>query len=129
MNPASIPAASPAPDLWITLLKSIAMLSLVLGVLLGVLYLIRRFYGQYAGASDRGLIRMVATLHVAPKERIVLLDVLGEKILIGVTPQRITHLATISNGQEIDLPSGGERQRFFSNLFNTAVGKQWRSNG
>ena len=129
MNPASIPAASPAPDLWITLLKSIAMLSLVLGVLLGVLYLIRRFYGQYAGASDRGLIRMVATLHVAPKERIVLLDVLGEKILIGVTPQEITHLATISNGQEIDLSQGEVKQKFFSNLLKTAVGKHLRHSG
>ncbi len=128
MNPEYIPAATPAPDLWITLLKSVAMLSLVLGVLLAVLYLIRRFYGRYSGASDRGLIRMVATHHVAPKERIVLLDVLGEKILIGVTPQQINHLATISNGQEINIPQGEEKPKFFSSLLNNALGKQLRHN-
>ena len=128
MNPVYMPAATLAPDLWITLLKSVAMLSLVLGVLLAVLYLIRRFYGRYSGASDRGLIRMVATHHVAPKERIVLLDVLGEKILIGVTPQQINYLATISNGQEINIPQGEEKPKFFSNLLNNAIGKQLRKN-
>ena len=127
MNSTSIPEAVPTPDMWIILLKSVAMLSLVLGVLLAVLYLVRRFYGQYSGASDLGLIRMVATHYVAPKERIVLLDVLGEKILIGVTPQQISHLATISNGQEINIPQGAAKPKFFSNLFNTALGKQLRS--
>ena len=128
MNTASLSATTPTPDMWIILLKSAAMLSLVLGVLLAVLYLMRRFYGQYSGVSDRGLIKMVATHHVAPKERIVLLDVLGEKILIGVTPQQISHLATISNGQEINITQEAERPKFFSTLLHSALGKQMRNN-
>ena len=104
------------------------MLSLVLGILLAVLYLVRRFYGQYSGVSDRGLIRLVATHHLAPKERIVLLDVLGEKILIGVTSQQITHLATISDGQQIDIPKDAEKPKFFSTLFHNTLGKQMRDN-
>ena len=114
--------------MWFMLLKSAAMLSIVLGVLLAVLYLVRRLYGQYSGVSDRGLIRLVATHHVAPKERIVLLDVLGEKILIGVTSQQITHLATISDGQQIDIPMDTAKPKFFSTLFQNALGKQIRGN-
>ena len=99
------------------------MLSLVLGILLAVLYLIRRFYGNYTGAPDRGIIRTLATHYVAPKERIVLLDVLGEKILIGVTPQQINHLATISSDQEVNIPQGLEKPKFFSNFLSSALGK------
>ena len=128
MNPASLSATTPATDMWIILLKSAAMLSLVLGVLLAVLYLMRRFYGQYSGVSDRGLIRLLAIHHVAPKERVVLLDVLGEKILIGVTPQQINHLATIPNGQGINIPQDAERPKFFSTLLHNALGKQMRNN-
>ena len=129
MNPASISSAPvpSTPDLWMTLIKSVAMLSLVLGILFAALYLIRRFYWRYSGASDRGLIRMLATHHVAPKERVVLLEVLGEKILIGVTPQQINYLATISNGQEINIPQSSEKQNFFSNLLTNAMGKQLRN--
>ena len=118
---------NPAPELWISLLKSLAVLSLVLGLLLGILYLMRRLYWRYSGASDRGLIRMLAIHHVAPKERIVLLDVVGEKILIGVTPQQINYLATLTKGQEITIPQSDEKPNFFSNLLNQAMGKQFRN--
>ena len=117
---------NPTPDLWMSLLKSLAVLGLVLRLLLGVLYLMRRLYWRYSGAPDRGLIRMLAIHHVAPKERIVLLDVVGEKILVGVTPQQINYLATLTKGQEIPIPQSNEKPNFFSNLLNQAMGKQFR---
>ena len=44
---------------------------------------------------------MLASMYVAPKERIALVDVLGEKLLIGITPQQISFLARIEDGKNI----------------------------
>ena len=115
------------PDLWGTLLRSAAMLSMVLAVLLGVLCLMRRlFYGR-KGSLDRGAIRMLGSCFVAPKERILLIEVLGEKILVGVTPHTITRLAKIESDQQIDGVEDGEPKRFFSTLIRGAMERGIRS--
>ena len=44
---------------------------------------------------------MLASVYVAPKERIALMDVLGEKLLIGITPQQISFLARIEDEKDI----------------------------
>ena len=127
MNPAvTNPAAMASPELWGTLLKSAAMLSIVLGLLIGVLFLMRRlFYGK-TGTAGRGVIRTIASSYVAPKERIVLIEVLVEKLLIGVTPHAINCLAKISNDTEIDIPEPPMPNRFFSNFLKNALSGQHR---
>jgi flagellar protein FliO/FliZ len=97
MNPLPAAAsASSAPDLWFTLIKTVAMLSLVLGVLLAVLYLLKRMLDRRQGPGASGIIRMVASFYLAPRQRVVLLEVAGETILIGVSPQHITCLSKIN---------------------------------
>ncbi len=97
MNPLPAAAAttSSAPDLWFTLMKTVAMLSLVLGVLIGVLYLLKRVLNRRQGVGTAGIIRMVASFYLAPRQRVVLLEVAGEKVLIGVSAQHITWLSKI----------------------------------
>ena len=51
---------------------------------------------------------MLAVHYISPKEKILLLDVLNEKILIGVTPQNISQLATIDN--DMDLTQNEEKK-------------------
>ncbi|MBF0118087.1 MAG: flagellar biosynthetic protein FliO [Desulfobacterales bacterium] len=75
------------------ILKSIGMLCIVIGILLGFLYLIRKLSHEHLGRHP--IIKIVANSYVSPKERVVLLDVLGEKILIGITSQNINFLAKI----------------------------------
>jgi len=90
------PAAA-TPELWGTMLKSFGMLLLVLGVVIVVLWLIRRYLTHQGSLGQPGLIRTLASMHVAPKERIALIDVLGKKILVGITPQQISFLARITD--------------------------------
>ena len=97
------PTTIAPPDLWMTMLKSLGMLSLVLGLLIAVLYLARQLFFRKGGMAGNGVIKMLASYHIAPKERIVLMDVLGEKLLIGITPQQIQCLAKIPSDQDIDL--------------------------
>ena len=128
MNPAvTNPVVMASPELWATLLKSMAMLSIVLGLLVGALLLMRRFFYGKTGTAGRGVIRTIASSYVAPKERIVLIEVLGEKLLLGVTPHAINCLAKISNDIEIDIPEPPMPNRFFPNFLKNAISGQHRN--
>ncbi len=107
--------------LWYTLLKSAAMLFIVLGILIAVLYVIKRLFYQQ-GHAGQGAIKMLATCHIAPKERLILVDVLGEKILLGSTPQSINSLAVIKNDLELCEKKRSSKP-FFRNLLSSAVAK------
>jgi flagellar protein FliO/FliZ len=88
------------PELWMMALKSLAMLCIVLGVMIGVLYLLKRFYYSHGIINDRKLIREVSSHYLAPKERVVLIEVMGERLLLGVTPQNISYLTKIDTETE-----------------------------
>ncbi len=104
MNAMAVEASGAlAPDLWVTLLKSFAVLCIVLGLVLAVLFFLRRFVLNPGRFADHGAVKMVATHHVGPKERVILMDVMGEHVLIGVTPQQINYLTKINRRER-----GGE---------------------
>lgn len=127
MNPTVSDSATMAsPELWATLLKSAAMLSIVLALLIGALFLIRRLFYGNARVSGRGLIRTVASSYVAPKERIVLVEVLGEMLLLGVTPQAINCLAKIPADSRLEIPEPPAPDRFFSNFLKNALSGRYR---
>lgn len=73
------------------------MLFVVLALFLLALYLFRRFSGLTGGQGSQNLIQVLAVHHLSPKEKLVLVSVLKENILIGVTPQRISKLAVLDN--------------------------------
>jgi flagellar protein FliO/FliZ len=114
-----------SPELWATLLQSFGMLLLVLAVLILVLWLLRRYFSYSGAIGQQGVIRIIASMHVAPKERIALVDVLGEKLLIGITPQQISFLARIEDEKDIcgsrqsEKPPGG----FFKALLKRKMGE------
>ncbi len=112
----SDPSVLVTPDLWITLLKSAAMLSIVLAVVICVLLLIKRLFHYRGGYGEHGVIRMLASCYVAPKERILLIDVMGEKILIGVTTQSITCLANMGKVKEPEIINDPASRGAFMNL-------------
>jgi flagellar protein FliO/FliZ len=89
------------PELWGTLLQSFGMLLLVLALLILVLWVLRRYFSYSGAIGQQGIIRIITSLHVAPKERIALVDVLGEKLLIGITAQQISFLARIEDEKDI----------------------------
>lgn len=123
MNP--LPPASPVvpePDIWIMLIKTAGMLSLVIAILIAVLYLIRRYSLHGAGLPGKNPITMIASYHLAPREKIVLLEVSGERILVGVTAQTINTLAILKKEA---LPETGEKEavekKGFKTLLSTAI--------
>lgn len=72
----------------------LSLLSVVLLVLV-FSYLFRKMNNVSFGGS--GAMSIVSSLSVGPKEKIVLLDVEGENLLIGVTSGGISLLKTVKN--------------------------------
>jgi flagellar protein FliO/FliZ len=86
-------------ELWWAFLRSGAMLAFVIALLVSILYLVRRFAPMNRTKKGEQKIKVLAAQHLSPKERLVLVQVLDRKVLIGVTPQSITTLVDLGNGK------------------------------
>jgi flagellar protein FliO/FliZ len=78
-------------------LRTVAMLSIVLGLLVLVLYLMKRFLFINRGAKGDLLIKILSSLHLSPKERIEVIEISGERIVLGITPGNITFLTKLDD--------------------------------
>ena len=78
-------------------LKTVATLFLVLGLLVLVLYFMKRFLLLKRGAKGDLLIKVLSSLHLSPKQRIEVIEISGEKIVLGVTPGNISFLTKLND--------------------------------
>lgn len=77
-------------------------LGLVIGLIFLLAWLVRRV--QQAGPRGNRLIRTLASQPLGPRDRLVLVQVGEEQILLGLTPGRITPLHVLK--EPIHLPDG-----------------------
>ena len=75
---------------WSYLGQVIASLALVIGFLLGALWIMRRVNG--VGQAVGGQMRVVSSLGLGQRERAVLVSVGDQQILLGVAPGRVAAL-------------------------------------
>ncbi|MCK5312782.1 MAG: flagellar biosynthetic protein FliO [Desulfobacteraceae bacterium] len=102
---------SASPEIWTAFARTFFMLCVVLLTLVLLFYIIKRV-SKKSGRSRDGLISVLAVHYISPKEKILLLDVLNEKILIGVTPQNISQLATIDNDMDLTQKEEKKNMKF-----------------
>ncbi|MCG8549266.1 MAG: flagellar biosynthetic protein FliO [Desulfobacterales bacterium] len=81
------------PDMWIEFAKSFGMLFAVLAFFLIALYLVRKFSGRFGNKGSMALIKVLSVHHLSPKEKLILVSVQEESILIGISPAGISSLA------------------------------------
>ncbi len=93
---------SSTAEIWPAFLKTSVMLVFVIALLVLVFYFIKRFSAARGIKGSDRFIRTLCIHYLSPKEKLVLIDVLGEKILIGVTAQNISRIATIDGELEFD---------------------------
>jgi len=90
-------------DFLASLLKMISALAVVLGVMLAGLWAVRRFMNKTGAKVDDGqMIRVLSTRYLGPKSSILLLDVLGSVIVVGVSGSRMTLLTTITDEDALE---------------------------
>jgi flagellar protein FliO/FliZ len=84
-------------DLWVSFAQTFGMLFVVLALFLMAFYVFKRFSGATMGKGGRDLIKVLTVHHLSPKEKLILVSVLNETILLGVTPSRISQLAVLDH--------------------------------
>jgi flagellar protein FliO/FliZ len=88
-------STSPVPSG--ALLETATGLVLILALIFGLAWLIRRT-GKFQ-ANANGEIKMIASLSLGTRERAVLLEVSGERLLVGVTTQQVQTLHVLGQQQ------------------------------
>lgn len=77
-------------------LKTAAMLLIVLGLLVLALYLMKRCFRFGDRSNGDMVIKVLSSLHLSPKERIEVIEVSGEKIVLGIAPGNISFLTKLT---------------------------------
>jgi flagellar protein FliO/FliZ len=98
------------PDLGASALQMVLGLIVVLGLLLGALWLLKRI-GQPQGPAA-GLMRVVAGVAVGARERVVILELGNSWLVLGVAPGQVTTLAEIPR-QEVPTSAAGAAVKDF----------------
>jgi flagellar protein FliO/FliZ len=100
MGAADTPAAF--DENWIgTLLTMIVALAIVLGLLYALVWAYNRFLSnRLPGRAGQYPIRHLGSYPVGPRQRVVVLDINGEVVACGVTPQHISFLARLGSSRQ-----------------------------
>jgi len=79
-------------------MKMIFALAIVLGLLIGVMYFIKKFMQHSAPSADnQSLINILSSRYLGPKSSIILVEVMEQVIVVGITGQQMTPLARIDD--------------------------------
>ncbi len=88
---------------WPSFLKMLFALALVLGLLIGAMHFFQRILQKTSpSANDNVAISVVASRYLGPKSSIMLVEVLGNLIVIGIANNQMSHLATISDPEALE---------------------------
>jgi flagellar protein FliO/FliZ len=101
------------------MLRALLGLALVLALIGFAGWLLRRIGPQRIGGS--GPLRIVASQSLGTRERVVLLEVSDQWLVIGVAPGSVQSLATLPRGVLPTSPAGG--QPAFATLLTRALGR------
>ncbi|QEL57864.1 flagellar biosynthetic protein FliO [Chromobacterium paludis] len=99
---AAVAPVQAAPSPLASLLQVILGLAVVLGAIIGVAWLFKRLSGGVLGNAGR--VRVVGGTMVGQKERVVIVEMEGEWLVLGVTPHQVNLLNKMAK------PEGAEAQ-------------------
>lgn len=90
----------------------------ILGLLFATLWLLKKLSLPRGGASS--MVRVVSAAAVGPRERVVLVDVGGKRLVLGVAPGRVSLLDAQSAPEGLDEPiAASDRPLFAQRLMQT----------
>ena len=93
---------NPAPDAISTTLQMLTALAIVLGGLLVVFYLLKRFLRRDAGGPGNPMIRVIASQYIGVKKNIALVEVPGTVLVLGISNDNISLLTKIEDQSVMD---------------------------
>jgi len=83
--------------------KMLVALAIVIALMIGAMYLLKKyFYQPSAAIHGNAMIRIISTYHLNPKNSILLVDVLGQVMLLGVSNHQMSILGTITDPEALE---------------------------
>jgi flagellar protein FliO/FliZ len=83
--------------------KMLAALAIVIALMIGAMFLLKKYFYQSTAASNgNSMIRVISTCHLGPKNSILLADVVGQVILLGVSNHQMSILGTITDPEALE---------------------------
>ncbi len=86
-------------DVFASIVKMFSALAVILGLMIGATYGLKKLLnrtGTGLSLSDEGLVRIVSTRYLGPKSSILVMEVLGRVMVVGISNNQMTLLATIA---------------------------------
>ncbi len=84
-----------------SVIKMVASLAIVLSVMFAIVFLVKKYLGRKIGLTGQDQkIKVLTSTYLGPRKSIALVEVAGEKIVVGVTAANITMLTKL--GREED---------------------------
>jgi len=88
-------------SLTFAIFKTLGSLVIVIGLMLLLLFWIRKMGLVRVGSRPEGLITVIDSQMLAPKKQVSVLEVAGTYLVVGLTEQRITLLATLAPNERL----------------------------
>lgn len=111
-------------------LKMIFALAIVMGLLIGVMYVMKNFMQrQSSSPNHQGLINVLSSKYLGPKSSIVLIEIADQIIVVGISGQQMTPLARIDDPLIVEEMKGRQSQSSMSPFAGDKIAKilSWRS--
>ena len=81
----------------------LAALAVVIAMMIGVMYLLKKyFYQSPVAINGNTMIRIISTSYLSPKNRILLVEVLGQVMLLGLSNHQMSILGTITDPEALE---------------------------
>jgi len=83
--------------------KMLAALAVVIVLMIGAMYLLKKYFYQPSTAiNGNAMIHIISTCYLSPKNSILLVDVLGQVMLLGVSNHQMSVLGTITDPEALE---------------------------
>lgn len=90
-------------DFWDSFIRMVSALALVLALIGGLVYVIRRFTGTRLGAPVSGqVVQVLASGYIGPRKTISLVSVAGEFFAVGMTQTELVSLGHITDRERVE---------------------------
>ncbi|MBI2307800.1 MAG: flagellar biosynthetic protein FliO [Rhodocyclales bacterium] len=93
-----------------TMFQTFAMLALLLALFVGAAWLMKRLNDGRGPAHGQGPLRIVSTLSLGPRERILLVEIEDTWLVVGVSSGQMRTLHTLPKGSLPQAAAAGHGQ-------------------
>lgn len=114
----------PQSSSWGALMQALLALLVVLAALVAFLWLLRRISPVQTGAH--GVVRVVGGVMLGTRERLVIVEVADQWLLIGVAAGQVNHLHTMPKPAGYSVPSDSDAPAGFAGKLAELLGRHQR---